>query len=513
MGRTMKKRIGIIALLQENNTFIRARTMIQHFKDVLLVEGSDVVQRFAGSQHEMGGFIASTSNDPSIEIVGVFAARAAPYGTIASECWDTLMQRLVAALDRYGPYDGLLVAPHGANVAENALDADGDWLSRVRHQVGHSIPIIGTLDLHANVSQAMVNATDALFGYRTNPHLDQRECGLLAGNVMLQTLSGKCAPVHSLVQIPLCPNIERQATSEPQGCSLFQHADRVAKLHPGVVSISCLYGFPYADVPEMGASVIAVTNGNRELANQCADEVAKHWWEHREEFVGKLTSIESAIDLAQQVLSTRPGKPIGLLDMGDNVGGGSPGDATAIVHAWIQRSNGSILTVIADREAVQLAAQVGIGGKLHIGVGGKQDPVLHGEAIVDTYTVQSLSNGRFREEGVTHGGYQDFDQGPTAVLVGTQGQTIIATTLRVGPMSIQQVLSQGVDPSLFDAVVIKGVHAPVAAYAPICQQLIRVNTDGVTTADQSQLDYRNRRRPLFPLERDADYAKASPFKI
>jgi microcystin degradation protein MlrC len=156
--------------------------------------------------------------------------------------------------------DGLLVAPHGATVAENAADADGDWLSRVRQIVGPDLPIVGTLDLHANVSARMATACDALFGYRSNPHLDQFERGLQAGRCLVRALLTGIRPQMSLIQLPLCVNIERQATEEAQGIALRAESDRLAESEPGVHGISYLFGFPYSDVPEMGASVLAVAD-------------------------------------------------------------------------------------------------------------------------------------------------------------------------------------------------------------------------------------------------------------
>lgn len=494
------KRVGIIGLLHESNTLIRQPTTIEHFRQNVLARGEDGLNVFRGSQHELGGFIDVIESEKDFEAVGIFVARATPYGTIESACWNELMRQLSESLKASLPLDGLLVAPHGATVAENAPDADGFWLGMVRSIVGPEMPIVGTLDLHANVSQAMVDACQALFGYRTNPHLDQRERGMMAGKTIVRTVRGEISPQQYLVQLPFCVNIERQATAEPQGRSLWNRADELAKTHPDVLSVSCLYGFPYADVKEMGASVIAVAAKDRDQAKEAAKAMADHWWQHRDQFVGRLVSIEDAIKMACQTLTKEPGKPVGLLEMGDNVGGGSPGDGTAIVHGWLQKKAGRILTVIADPEAVQAAIKSGVGTTIDLAIGGKLDPELHGPPICDRFQVRLLSDGRFREPGTTHGGYSDFDQGLTAVLAGSQGSTIIATTHRVAPLSIQQILSQGVRPDDFAAIVIKGVHAPVAAYANFCSQLIRVNTSGATTADLNELALKNRRVPMYPFE-------------
>src|SRR6266404_2764423 len=147
-------RVGIIALMQESNTFIAAPTTLAHFEQDVLVEGDGVRARFADAHHEVGGFFAGLAAE-RLDAVSIFAARALPYGIVAAAAFDALLSRMDAAIDRAGPLDGLLVAPHGATVAANHQDADGHWLSRLRMRFGRKFPIIGTLDLHANVSPAM----------------------------------------------------------------------------------------------------------------------------------------------------------------------------------------------------------------------------------------------------------------------------------------------------------------------------------------------------------------------
>jgi microcystin degradation protein MlrC len=495
------KRVGIIALLHESNTFLDEPTTLDHFRSNLLAEGVGALEAFRGTQHEVGGFLRILDEQPDVEIVGILGARAMPYGTITAECWQELMQRLETALKAALPLDGLLVAPHGATVAENAPDADGDWLTRVRSIVGTAMPIIGTLDLHANVSPRMVQQCQALFGYRTNPHLDQRARGEEAAVTLLRTLNGEIFPSMSLVQLPLCVNIERQATSEEQGVRLWNEAERLQN-QQGMLSISCLYGFPYSDVEEMGATVIAVSERSAEFAREAAVAMASFWWNHRSEFSGQLISVEDAIQHAMEVRERNPNRPVGLLEMGDNVGGGSPGDGTWITHGWLKYApgQGPLLTVIADAAAVAAAEKAGPGHDVTLSVGGRIDPQRHGPPIEDAFRVISLSDGKFSEPETRHGGYSKFDQGRTAVLQGSSGVTIIATTRRVAPMSLHQVLSQGLNPSDFAAIVIKGVHAPVAAYAPVCSCLIRVNTPGATTADLSLLTFHHRRHPMQPFE-------------
>ncbi len=493
------KRVGIIALLHESNTFLDEPTTLEHFTTNLLATGPAVLDAFRGSQHEVGGFIDSVVGNPDIDLVGIFGARAMPYGTITADCWKTLVEGVEESLRAALPLDGLLVAPHGATVAASAPDADGDWLQRVRKIVGPEMPIIGTLDLHANVSPQMTEPCQALFGYRTNPHLDQRARGLEAGKTMLRTLAGEISPQLALVQMPLCVNIERQATSEEHGQRLWAEADRLQQ-QSGMISVSCLYGFPYSDVHEMGGTVLAVSECSREQAESVAKQMAQFWWDMRAEFTGQLLSVEEAIAAAVEIRRQDPRQPVGLLEMGDNVGGGSPGDGTWIAHGWLKHGQGKVLTVIGDPIAVQAAIAAGVGNEIRLAVGGRLDAARHGAPLEDTFRVVSLSDGKFSEPETRHGGYSKFDQGSTAVLEAASELTIIATTRRVAPMSLHQVLSQGLKPEDFAAIVIKGVHAPVAAYAPVCSRLIRVNTRGATTADVHELTFHHRRSPMEPFE-------------
>ena len=493
------KRVGIVALLHESNTFQSERTTLAHFKSDVLCHGASVLDTFRGTQHEVGGFIEALEATRDTQPVGVFAARAVPYGPITIACWKTVLASILRELRAAGPLDAVLVAPHGATVAEHATDADGDWLTRMRCEVGAACPIIGTLDLHANVSAKMMSACDALLGYRTNPHLDQRARGIEAGELMLRTLRGEVQPTPALVQLPMCINIDRQSTSEPHGERLWGEADRLVRDDPRILSTSCFYGFPYADVQEMGASVIAVADRNKRIARDTARSLALHWWQLRQEFTGHLISVDDAIALACKERRLDGTRPVGLLDMGDNVGGGSAGDGTVLIQAWSRSGCGPILAILYDPAAVQVAQAAGVGRRRPMSVGGKNYD-RHGRPIEEEFTVVRIGNGTFTETQPRHGGYSHFDQGATATLRSDTGFTILATSRRVAPTSLQQLVSQGVDPSDYAAIVIKGVHAPVAAYGPVCSRLIRVNTPGSTCAELSQLPFQRRRQPMVPFE-------------
>jgi len=339
----------------------------------------------------------------------------------------------------------------------------------------------------------MVQSCDALIAYRSNPHLDQRERGIEAAGLMVRTLDGRIRPTMAAVFPPMAINIERQMTEEPPLAECYDVADR-QRSKDQVLSNSVVLGFPYADVEEMGTSIIVVTDDAPERADRLAGELANCLWTRRHEFVGRFVDVETALDECMQLDG-----PVCLLDMGDNVGGGSPADGTFIAHEIHKRRLPRSFVCLYDSDAVRQAEQAGVGQTVSLRVGGKTD-ARHGQPLAATCRVRSVHDGRFREQQVRHGGLASFDQGRTAIVETDYGMTVMLTSRRMAPFSLQQLKSCGLDPSEFRILVAKGVHAPVAAYREVASHFIRVNTPGSTCADTTRLEFHHRRCPLFPFE-------------
>ena len=494
-------RVGIVALLQESNTFLARKTTWADFEHDVLVEGELLRERFAAAPHEIGGFFAGLES-AQIEAVPIFAARAYPYGTILADDFLRLVERLVDSIRRAGPLDGLLVAPHGATVSEVAADADGYWLHQVRQLVGPELPIVGTLDPHANLSPWMVQSVNAFTAYRTNPHVDQRQRGLEAAELMARTLHGEIRPTQAACFPPMAINIVRQCTEEAPLTTLLAEVAAVRE-RQGVLSSSLLLGFPYADVPEVGSATLVVTDRDVPLAAQLANELGQRLWTMRHELDGNLISITDAVAR----VGSAP-QPVCLLDSGDNVGGGSPADGTLLAHELRARQVLPAFVCLYDPEAVQRAEAVGVGKTVELALGGKTD-ALHGPPLVDQFTVLQIGDGVYQEDAVRHGGFTQFDQGRTALAVTAAGLTVMVTSRRALPFSLRQLTAFGVDPKRFRAIIVKGVNAPLAAYRSVCPTIIRVNTPGVTTADMPTLPFHNRRKPMFPFERSMQWVEPS----
>ncbi len=495
-------RVGIIALLHESNTFIARQTTLDHFHEHLLLTGEAIREQLTDTHHEIGGFFEGLAA-AGITALPLLAARAVPFGPLSTDAFATLLEEMYTQLWGAGNLDGILVAPHGATVSESFRDADGHWLAKLRRYVGPDLPLIGTLDAHANLSQEMVDATDALIAYRTNPHLDQRARGIEAAALMAATLSGEVRPTQRVAFPPLAINIERQCTSDAHLRPLYELADKQLD-DPRILSNSILLGFPYSDVEEMGTSAIVVTDNDPQLANEKAHDLGRYLWQHREDYVGHLIGIDEALDSAERLNG-----PVCLLDMGDNVGGGSPADGTHLAHALHARGVKNSFICLYDPQSVQQAVHAGIGTRCQLSLGGKTD-ALHGEPLSDMFTIIGLYDGKFDEPEPRHGGLTHCDQGPTAVVRSDRDHTVMLTSKRMPPFSLQQLISCGIDPKQFQILVAKGVNAPIAAYAPVCHHLIRVNTPGCTSADMTSLEFEFRRRPMFPFERDCEWNEGSP---
>jgi microcystin degradation protein MlrC len=484
-------RVGILALQHESNTFLERPTTLESFRADRILIGEAIRKEFTAAHHEVGGFFEALP-DEQIDTVPLFFAKATPSGVITADAADALVGMLLEELGKTPSLDGILVSPHGAAVAEDHRDFDGYWLTKVRETVGRDIPIICTLDLHANVSPAMVAACNATIAYRTNPHLDQRARGIDAARLMARTLRREVRPTQAAEFPPIAINIERQHTVESPCRELYALADELLK-RPRVLANSVVLGFPYADVAEMGTSLIFTTDDDPALAKALAVELAQYILARRAEFVGVSISIAQAIETA-----LRSAAPVCLLDMGDNVGGGSPGDGTLIAESLLAKRVRSFVCLF-DPDVAAQAVSAGPGARISMSAGGKTD-ARHGRPLAITGVVRSIHDGKFTDAKPHHGGATSFNMGQTAVIEDDRGLTVMLTSRRVPPFSLAQLTSCGIEPKDYQVIVAKGVHAPVAVYSQVCPTTIRVDTPGITTADMRQLPYRLRRKPLFPFE-------------
>jgi len=486
-------RLAILGFSHETNTFSRVPADYAQFQKTGILRGDEIARQHRQSQSTLAGYLEAGER-PGVEVVPLYFAHTNPMGVITRDAFERIVGEMLHLLEANGPWDGVLLAQHGAAVSEEFPDADGEAVARVRALVGPKVPIGLTLDLHANLTAKMVGNATATVLYRTNPHLDARPRALECADIIVRAIRGEVRPVQALETPPLVINILKQFTGEEPMLGVMRDVD-AALARPGMLSASMAEGYPYADVPEMGMAFLAVHDGDEAAAREAASWLARRAWERRAQFVGDAPSPAEALRAA----AAAPKGPVVLMDVGDNIGGGSPGDSTILLAEAKRLGVRSYLQTLHDPEAVAACVAAGVGADLTLRVGGKTDD-MHGSPVEVAGHVRLISDGKFEDTRPTHGGARYFDGGTTVVLETTDGHTLVLTARLIGNTSIEQMYSLGIRPETKQLVVAKGVISPRPAYAPIAAQIVLVNTPGVTTADLSTFTYRQRRRPLYPFE-------------
>lgn len=480
----------MLGIVHESNTFAEGVTGLDQFRNGHWHFGEEIITEYSNAFHEVGGMIEAM-READIQIVPIMYAEATPGGIVTREAFEHLMQEMFGELKKHLPVDGCLVVPHGAGVCEAYHDMDGHWLGRLREIVGKDIPIIGTIDPHANVSRAMVDATNALVAYKTNPHVDQRAVGKEAGKIMADTLNGRIKPLQLFAALPLAISIEQQLT-EKNPCKELHEMAKAALNKDDIVSTTIVLGFPYADVKEMGSSIIVIADGNASVGEAVLKELSDHVVCNRSAFNGIKQNISTIVAAWDQTP-----KPLLLLDMGDNVGGGSPGNSVYLLDQLEDEAKENVFHCVHDPAAVQVASAHEKGDRFELQMGQRPERIPARRRWV---TLLSKGPGSFNETTPRHGGQVHFDMGPIAIVKTEGNHVVMLTTLRVPPYSLRQLTAFGINPLDFDAIVAKGVNAPIAAYKDVCPAIVQVNTPGVTAADMTLFHYNNRRVPLYPFE-------------
>jgi microcystin degradation protein MlrC len=484
-------RIGIAGFLHESNTFNPLRTGRPAFAGGCLSYGAGWVAEWRHAHHEVGGMLEAVGG-AGAEPVPLLMAWATPSGPVTDEAFEEVTGRLIGAV-RDGGLDGLLLALHGAMVAESHLDADGEIVERLRRAVGPDFPVGVTLDLHGNVSERLIAGSTFAVAYRTCPHVDQRECGQRAARLMLRALRGEARPVQALAKPPLIVNIMAHDTSVVP-LRRFMDEARALEGRPGVLAVSVLPGFAYADVPQMGPSVVVVADGDHALARREADRLGEAIWAAREQFAPRLPAPPEAVALALRAERL----PAVLVDTGDNVGGGSAADGTVILKELLEQGATGAVVCLYSPGAVRSCVAAGVGADVDLTVGGQVDR-LHGPPLTLTGRVRVLHDGEYVEPAVRHGGKRVNRMGLTALVVLPGDNLLVLTSERHPPFSLGQLTCLGVRPEMQRVLVVKAAIAYKAAYAPVAGTIIEVDSPGITAVNPHRLEYRRVRRPLYPL--------------
>jgi len=475
----------------ETNTFSSLPTGMAEFADASLHYGDDVIDDLEGTNTAIGGFLhVAAEND--WDVVPTVAADATPGGVVTAEARETLLDQVLIGIEETAP-DAVLLALHGAMVSEGERDGDGYILERVREAVGDDVPVMASLDLHANVSTRMETHADGLFGYDTYPHVDIGDTGETAARAMAATLRGELVPEIVVERAPLLPPLpELRTATEPMASLLAAAADAEGD---GIPDVSVFGGFAQADVDHAGFSVVGVADRSvaddvRDTCRALADEAV----DRRDEFDRDYTSVA---DAAAEAATWDEDAPLLLADISDNPGGGSAQDGTVLLAALLDAGvEDAALATIYDPEAVEAAAEAGVGATVSLSLGGRSGE--NGDSLDVTGRVRLLSDGNYRNYGPMSTGL-DVSFGRTAHL-DIDGIDVLIGSHRQQPYDPEAFRSQGITPERERVLVLKSTVHYRAAFEPLVDAVREVATPGLCSPDLSAFDYRHVPRPIYPLD-------------
>lgn len=496
-------RIAIGMISHETNTFSPIPTTLSSFAEerIGILEGDELVRRMSGSKTGLGGFL-DVAQRQGWQVTGTVAASATPSGNVAAAAYDDLKGRMLAALRAAGPLDGVLLHLHGAMLAENAPDAEGDLCRSVRELIGPDVPLVVELDLHGNITAGYCEVVDAVFAYNTNPHIDAYERGVEAAECLAAIFAGTLPrPRVYIAKPPMLPPTINMRTAEGPMRELIEHGHEW-ETKPGIVDVSVFGGFPYADFAQAGTSIL-VTATDPAAGEACAADMGRLAWSLRESFLKVIPPVEKAVDQALALVAEGHGRPVVLADVADNPGGGGSGDTTELLRELIARGAAGAAACVWDPETVDQAMALGVGGVADFRIGGKAADGAYGAPLEVRGRVRHLSDGVFVGRGPVVRG-QQVNCGPTAC-IDVGGLKLVVTSIRHAANDRGYFQVAGVQPEREPLLVIKSRGHFRADFEPIAQTIIEVDAPGAANPNLNRFNFQNVRRPIWPLDRDMEW--------
>jgi microcystin degradation protein MlrC len=489
-------RLALFQMGQETDTFNPSPTTMHDFESFGLYRGQDVFDRQRGNG-TVGGFLIAVDDDGrDIETVPLSRGWAGAGGRITTEALEFFEQLLRDDLSGAGPIDGLALHLHGACSAEGVDDVEGRLQAIARDVVGPAVPIVLTLDHHANITQRMIDFCDALVGFRTQPH-DPLETGIASTELLIRIVGGEVRPTKAWRKIRLISHQEQYLTSRGPMKVWFDRARELEK-DPRVLTVSTFPMQPWLDIEEGGWAVVVVTDDDEAYAERLASEMADLAWSLRAAFQEK---VSSKPDDAVRMADDEPAGLVVLSDTGDSVFGGAAGDSTVLIASMLGCGiTGRALVPLVDAAGVQTCTAAGEGATVTVTVGGSISGFY--QPVELTGTVRSLGPGHMIVDDLPG---REFDMGRCAVLEVGQITILISEQAGIGGNHPAVWRHFGIEPADAKMVVVK-TASNFQYYAPMTSRVIRVDTVGPTQSDITTLPWERIPRPIYPLDEPATWS-------
>jgi microcystin degradation protein MlrC len=503
-------RIAVGGFLHETNTFAPTKATYADFMHGGGWPGMAVgaaVLKVRNVNVGLAGFLEAAEAS-GWELAPTISCAASPSAHVTQDAYERVGEILIDGIKAAGAIDGVYLDLHGAMVAEHLDDGEGEILARVRQVIGEELPLVVSLDLHANVTPEMVEHADALIAYRTYPHVDMADTGRAAAKHLALMLQSGQKFAKAFRQLPFLIPISWQCTNDEPCKGIYQ---KLAALQSDAVpTLSFAPGFPAADFPDCGPSVFAYGRTQAD-ADAAADEIAALVIGHENDFDGRIYSPDDGVCYAIE-LAKHAKKPIIIADTQDNPGAGGDSDTTGMLRALVRNNaTKAAIGVIYDPASAEAAHAAGEGATVTLALGGKSG--IPGDApYKETFVVEKLSDGKFIASGPYYGG-RKMKMGPSACLrIGDVRVVVSSHKAQLADQAMYRFV--GIEPTGQSILVNKSSVHFRADFEPIAEKLIICAAPGAMPADTAALPWTRLRpgirvkpngRPFVPL--------AQPMKI
>lgn len=482
-------RIAVGGFLHETNTFAPTKATYDDFVHgggwPSMTRGADVLKVMRKINVGLAGFVEAAKAN-GWELVPTLFAAASPSAHVSKDAYERIVTEMVDGIVAAGPIDAVYLDLHGAMVTEHHDDGEGETLARVRKAIGRDLPLVVSLDLHANVSPEMIEHADALIAYRTYPHVDMADTGRACARHLALMLKSGQRFAKAFRQLPFLIPISWQCTNDQPTQGIYQ---KLAALESDAVpTLSFAPGFPAADFRDCGPSVFAYGRTQAD-ADAAADKVVALVEGHEDDFDGRIYSPDEGVQLAME-LAKSASKPIIIADTQDNPGAGGDSDTTGMLRALVRNQASAATGVIYDPQSAKAAHAAGIGATLTLALGGKSG--IPGDApYKETFVVEQLSDGKFVAPGPYFGG-RDMDMGPSACLrVGDVRVVVGSYKAQLADQSMYRYV--GIEPTAQKILVNKSSVHFRADFEPIAEKLLICAAPGAMPADTATLPWKHLR--------------------
>ncbi|MCA1326402.1 M81 family metallopeptidase [Herbaspirillum sp. alder98] len=479
-------RIAVAGFQHETNTFSNSPALLEHFIDgggwPSLQIGNDMLDTLHGMNLPAAGAIEAIRQSGNEPVPLIWTA-ATPSGRVEQNAFEHLQKLLLDSLKLCGPLDGVYLDLHGAMASDLHDDAEGILLKNIRHQIGN-IPLAVSLDLHANVSREMFDASDIMVGYRTYPHVDMADSGKRTAKALIRRLEEGSSLAKEMVQLNVLLSLTAECTLAEPTASLYRFLEHLEHKHD--VLLSMTLGFPLADIYDCGPAIFGY-GSDIEKVQRAVSELHTAFEEAVPRFDARFYDADDAVRQAIEQ-AARGNYPVILADTQDNPGGGGKMDTTGLLQALIAaNAKNAVVAMLYDPEVAALAHEAGIGATLSVALGGK----LNGpgsEPIRGNYLVERLSDGQFTGTGPMWGG-MEIRLGNMALLR-INGVRIIVASSKMQAADQSILTHFGIEPTECHVIALKSSVHFRADFDRIAASTLIVASPGAVNARLSELTYR-----------------------